>query len=160
MPVQKYPYKVTKIDWYDYISRGESNISYSFFIHNPNDSMYSTASGSMFFIYFIEKNSGRIYITEPDIMPFDVNETNVKVICQFNIPFNLLPGVYCVQLKTRHDIGGPETTLNSIPTLQDELQFTIVDTPNLNIKIDGLIQDGTVLTDDDIKWKEDHNENN
>lgn len=32
MPIQKYPYKVTKINWYDYISRGESNIHYSFFI--------------------------------------------------------------------------------------------------------------------------------
>lgn len=32
MAVQKYPYKVTKLKWYDYISRGETNIV--FFIFN------------------------------------------------------------------------------------------------------------------------------
>lgn len=30
MAVQKYPYKVTKINWYDYISRGETNIVFHF----------------------------------------------------------------------------------------------------------------------------------
>lgn len=132
---------------------------YSFYIENPEASMYSYAIGTRFLIYLKEKNSGRIYITEPTIMNFDINEENIKVICKFNVPLTLVPGVYCVQLKARNKIDDNNFVLNSIPTLEDELQFTIVDTPNMDLNWD-LIAIGSLLTGDDVKWKEKLNENN
>lgn len=131
MAIQKYPYKVTKINWYDYISRGETNIVFSFLIECA-DKAFSFESSTLM-LYFIEKMTGEMYVRDT-FWVTDDQVTGLNGLCSFVLPKNIKPGVYNVQLKTKTIYDEHNINIGTIPTNKDELQITVLDTQAFNLE--------------------------
>lgn len=71
MAIQKYPYKVTKIDWYDYISRGEAG-KYYVQIKTDQVSGYGSITGHR--MHTIPTDKSNLSFTILDTEPYIYND--------------------------------------------------------------------------------------
>lgn len=138
MAIQKYPYIIKKIDWYDYISRGESSVIFHFKVFMPNRHIWSyEEGGDINLVAFDEKNK-KVYPLLIDLIA-DTNNgnsmheaiKNSDIEIFFVVPPYLPPGKYFVQVKTQQTSEITNRFFNSmhtIPTDKHELSFTILDT--------------------------------
>lgn len=164
MPVQKYPYKVTKLDWYDYISRGEGRVVFRIKVEMPNLNIWSYEhGGDINIVAFDEKNENyyplRVLEMENNWEDdgngyLGINKPYMELT--FAIPPTLLPGTYFIQVKT----AIPDTqiirsypAIHTIPTNKSELKVTILDTePMPNQKRPATEFDTLKVAD--LKWPE------
>lgn len=155
MPVQKYPYKVTKIDWYDYISRGENNIIFTFSIRSQQNDVFSIALGTRFDLIARNVQSGELFLIDnvdvTTIQYHDIQANGLHVVA-FTVPTKLKAGTYNIFLKCQL---ANDTGVSTVPTNTQELELTIKDNlgrfnRNSNFKLDK----------NNFKFKEDDDENN
>lgn len=157
MAIQKYPYKVTKLEWYDYISRGESNIDFSFLFESDLGFGFSYENGSKLDILICSKQNDDMFPVNIAVAFHSNLTSNPRHmgIVTFNIPSYIPPGLYYVQLKAISVISNKKS-VNTVPTNSEELQFTILDTeyPNYNVNVDKKINKNN------IKWPEEVTDEN
>lgn len=128
MPVQKYPYKVTKLDWYDYISKGEFNIPFRVSVKSPITTQtfgFNTTVGVM----LINKETEEVYaIRDSDVLLQEAPEAyNGTSIVTFKMPYYAPIGSYFVVIKYSQRMLTGRTAINTIPTDTKELQVTVLD---------------------------------
>lgn len=129
MSVQVSPHVVTKVMWYDYISRGESGLAYTFLVQGPPN-VFADEMGSRIVLYLTEKENGKTY----DITPMWCDKHGVPTtvgMYSFTIPALVEPGIYHAQLKAITSYGD-KTCIAIIPTTKDDLQITVLDTQYIN----------------------------
>lgn len=160
MAVQKYPYKVTKIDWCDYISRGEINVVYKVLITSYTQNVFDINDiTSDWFVQFINNENENVYILSvlknPDIYMNPDHECIAEVT--FRLPFDIPPGRYNVSFKMLSDNANEKIpyVLNTFPTNLEELQVIVLDTTTMPLTT--YYKDGTVskLPKDKLKWPDD-----
>lgn len=99
MAIQKYPYEVKKIDWYDYISRGENNIIFTFSIRSQQNDVFSMVLGTRFDLIARNVQSGELFLID------NVDVTTIQY----------------------HDIQANGTGVSTVPTNTQDLELTIKD---------------------------------
>lgn len=136
MAIQKYPYKVTKIDWYDYISRGETSLIFRFKVVMPNNKIFNYTEGGYINVVAFDEKNEKVYILPNDIIndkgPSETfpeyNDNSIEIV--FAINPNMTPGNYFVQAKIKQKVDRFDTfmSINTVPTDKHELSFTVLDT--------------------------------
>lgn len=87
---------------------------------------------SLAMLYFIEKTTGEMYVRDT-FWVTDDNVTGLNGMVSFELPKNIKPGVYNVQLKTKTNYDEHNINIGTIPTNKDELQITVLDTQAFNL---------------------------